>query len=877
MKLRSVELVNIRRFAGQRATLDAIGDGIAVLSEPNEFGKSTFLDAIQALFFAPHRQNSDFTRSLRPHSGGAPEAAVEIELPDGRFRLHKRWLSRPTARITDPAGRMIAQDDEAEAWIDRLLGAGLAGPSGLLWVRQGTTMLDPEGTGPRERAERERGQAVRRDLLSSVAGEIEAMTGGRRMDVLRDRVEAELARLATATLKPKATGDWSRAVDEAAALARAEAELAPRAKALSAHLVRRAEVQRALARLSDPGVQAEHRDRLASAQAAFEAARAHADRVRQAEAADRLADLTEQAARQDAERLETLAHTAGRAEQAARDAAAAAAAARERADRLAEHDRAATEAEETADRAAASLRARLSDAQRAQLAQAARGQAEELGRRLDRAQALATRVAEDRARRMALAVSPRTLATAEAAQAEVLRLTALAGAQAVTVQARPSQGSQATMGGVPLGDAPLPVTEPVVIDLPGFGALRVDPGPDRTDATAAARKAAGDALARALAACGAGTLPEARDRLSEAAEIDRQVAQNEARLAEVAPAGLEALRLAAARARSEAAEPAEPAEDPAALEAPLAVAEAAAVEARAKARADHALAVEAAKDAASAAGEHLSRQRAAQEARVAAGGGSGLDTRMAAASAGLPALAVARAQARKVLDDLRATAPDLATAEAALARARTAAEAAQAEDRRLREELAGLNAAIGALADEGIEERLADITGQRAAAEARAARYEAEVRALVRLRSALEEARTRARDTYLAPVLAELQPLISILHPDAALHIDDQTLLPAVLTRAGQAEALDILSGGTREQIAILTRLAFARLFARTGRPVPVILDDALVHSDDDRIEAMFTALHRVARDQQVLVFTCRQRAFAALGGERLRVRVEPA
>ena len=114
-----------------------------------------------------------------------------------------------------------------------------------------------------------------------------------------------------------------------------------------------------------------------------------------------------------------------------------------------------------------------------------------------------------------------------------------------------------------------------------------------------------------------------------------------------------------------------------------------------------------------------------------------------------------------------------------------------------------------------------------------------------------------------------------MIHPGATLEIDDQTLLPAALTRDGQAETLHILSGGTREQVAILTRLAFARLFARTGTQVPVILDDALVHSDDDRIEAMFTALHRVARDQQILVLTCRQRAFAALGGERARVSIE--
>lgn len=191
--------------------------------------------------------------------------------------------------------------------------------------------------------------------------------------------------------------------------------------------------------------------------------------------------------------------------------------------------------------------------------------------------------------------------------------------------------------------------------------------------------------------------------------------------------------------------------------------------------------------------------------------------------------------------------------------------------------MASLNATIAALADEGIEERLATLSGARAEAEARAARYDAEVRALTRLRRALEEARTKARDAYFGPVLRELQPLLSILSPGAHLTIDDASLLPATLTRNGQEEPLDILSGGTREQVAILTRLAFARLFAASGRPVPVILDDALVHSDDDRIEAMFDALHRTARDQQILVLTCRQRAFSALGGERATVTVETA
>ncbi|TGN47141.1 chromosome segregation protein SMC, partial [Paracoccus liaowanqingii] len=204
MKLRGIELTNVRRFAGRRAILSDLGDGVTVLSEPNEFGKSTFFDALHALFFERHRSSRAPVKALQPHAGGAPEISAEIELPEGRFRLHKRFLSRPQARVTDAQGRLIAQEDEAEAWIDRLMGGDLAGPSGLLWVRQGLLGLEPEGASADERRERERGLGARRELLSSVAGEIDMMTGGRRMDLVLARVADEMARLATATGRPRA-------------------------------------------------------------------------------------------------------------------------------------------------------------------------------------------------------------------------------------------------------------------------------------------------------------------------------------------------------------------------------------------------------------------------------------------------------------------------------------------------------------------------------------------------------------------------------------------------------------------------------------------------------------------------------------------------
>ena len=81
------------------------------------------------------------------------------------------------------------------------------------------------------------------------------------------------------------------------------------------------------------------------------------------------------------------------------------------------------------------------------------------------------------------------------------------------------------------------------------------------------------------------------------------------------------------------------------------------------------------------------------------------------------------------------------------------------------------------------------------------------------------------------------------------------------------------LSGGTQEQLALLVRLAFARLLADTGSAAPLILDDALTNADDDRIMRMFAALQHAAQSHQVLVLTCRERTFESLGGNRIALR----
>ncbi|MBL4767856.1 MAG: hypothetical protein JKY94_09100 [Rhodobacteraceae bacterium] len=229
------------------------------------------------------------------------------------------------------------------------------------------------------------------------------------------------------------------------------------------------------------------------------------------------------------------------------------------------------------------------------------------------------------------------------------------------------------------------------------------------------------------------------------------------------------------------------------------------------------------------------------------------------------------------LQALIASAPDLDTAAAELERAENAVNAAHQERMQVGERLAALSAEIRTMAGNGIEEHLGELQGQLEAAHVTEARLARQAAALTRLQTALNTERDAARDTYFGPVQEELKPLLSILHRDAALSFDSESLLPTGLMRDESEETLENLSGGTKEQIAILTRLAFARLFARQGRHMPIILDDALVYSDDDRIIKMFTALTRVAKDQQILVFSCRQLAFQDLGGTRPALEITDA
>jgi hypothetical protein len=187
-------------------------------------------------------------------------------------------------------------------------------------------------------------------------------------------------------------------------------------------------------------------------------------------------------------------------------------------------------------------------------------------------------------------------------------------------------------------------------------------------------------------------------------------------------------------------------------------------------------------------------------------------------------------------------------------------------------EVTRLTALIEANEGAGIEELLLAAEAERNCLASMLAEFEQEAAVLQLLLDKLETAESEAKNRYLAPVVARVEPYLKMLLPGANIVLDEDLHIAAI-QRDGLQEGFDSLSGGTQEQLAVLTRIAFAELLLRQGRPATVILDDALAFSDDQRIESMFDVLMRAGEQVQIIVLTCRKRLFTRLGAAPLEIR----
>ena len=73
------------------------------------------------------------------------------------------------------------------------------------------------------------------------------------------------------------------------------------------------------------------------------------------------------------------------------------------------------------------------------------------------------------------------------------------------------------------------------------------------------------------------------------------------------------------------------------------------------------------------------------------------------------------------------------------------------------------------------------------------------------------------------------------------------------------ARKSEYLSAGTIDLLYLAVRLAVCELALPEGEPCPLIIDDALVNMDDTRYEQAIKLLGEIAKERQVILFTCRR------------------
>lgn len=179
-------------------------------------------------------------------------------------------------------------------------------------------------------------------------------------------------------------------------------------------------------------------------------------------------------------------------------------------------------------------------------------------------------------------------------------------------------------------------------------------------------------------------------------------------------------------------------------------------------------------------------------------------------------------------------------------------------------------------------------TSDRAAAaregmESAAARFRAAIRPWARLKLAhalLKESLSRFRERAQAPMVAAASTYFSLMTEGRyeRLEADEEGEKPVL--RAVQADGarkgIEAMSDGTADQLYLALRLAALDLRRASHPHMPLVLDDVLITSDDERAANVLRALARFAEGGQVMIFTHHRHlidvARAALGDEALAV-----
>jgi chromosome segregation ATPase len=484
--------------------------------------------------------------------------------------------------------------------------------------------------------------------------------------------------------------------------------------------------------------------------------------------------------------------------------------------------------------------------------------------------------------------TPNTLAELRRLDGEARDAETRLNAIATGLELSPDKGRHATIDGKKIGEKTIILTKPTRIKLDGFGAIRVTPGGEDIASRREEAVTAANELKKELEVRGAGSLQDAEqqgsNRLSQINEAKTYRKTMEA----YAPKGLDALRCEVAEFEAQINRLKEDLDD---TEIPKITTD------KAEDRADklggkfkHAEAEErrASDNLKDAEGALQAAKKSLADAidRGKVGEDKLKDIRKTLDRSereegdedlknALKAAAKASEDASTAVNDIKQTLaksdPDGARRE--LDAATEARDKVEKNLQDLRRQIRDLEVELQTLGQGNTAAELEVAKGRLERAQATEARLSHEAAALTLLHETLIGAEQSARETFLGPVSKRVEPYLRRLFPDSELVLNDQTLEITHLRRNGQDEPYERLSIGAREQLAVLARLAFADLLNEHGKQSPVILDDALVFSDDSRFEEMQRILDRAAERLQIVVLTCHERAFFGRGWATKRLR----
>jgi uncharacterized protein YhaN len=893
VKIRSLRLEHFRKFTDP-IVLSGFSDGVNVLAESNEFGKSTILSAIRGVLFERYASRASTVIQMQHWSNKtSPIVSLEFELSSGMYKVEKRFLHKePYARLTMPGG-VIHHDEAAEEHLQRVLNFTQAGKTGskpdnigmwaALWVTQRESVDQPDFT-----------DSARQTIHGCLDQEVGALTGGTRGKKLLASVRAELAKIRDGNKKP--AGRYKEAVADQAAAEQVLVVLQTRQQRLEQDIAELQTVKRKLAEAFTGGEEARTSQLLDEAHKKRDSAQRFEDQERAALATRRLwADRLSSAEKEGEARGEhnkTLQGVAQRIEARAETEVAAKLSferAEEALSRQRERLRQATAWYDSAGKKLREARTVMDLAAMAATLQAFRD-------RLILADTSQARINALVARLASLSITEPELARLHDLDKQLRKTEAVLAAQAtqLTMTLLPSALDLVLLDGGPAPTGPISLIQDAVVSVEGVGEILIRPGIQNREKLLGRQIEEARQLSDALQALACANVEQAEDLYAARARCENELTQTRQELLGHTPAdpaymmesGLEALRnqvsilenrltvemstaglevlpnITAAQQMARDAERNEraSAEEVALARAPLLTLEA-----------DYTAAVRLHTQADSQKVAAIEEQRRLIEER---------DLRLQQESAEALAERL-RVSQESLLDqqalmkamELSRPAESVATLDARIARLNTAITDYAAERQSMQQRLEVLKHQIARDEGEGIEEQV--LVAQHAIdrLNQELARYQHDSEVFELLLATLQGAEHAAKERYMAPVVKRVTPYLHMLFPGAAIDCDEQFQITGIVRERQQTESFSGLSVGTQEQIAVLTRLAFADMLLERGQPATIILDDALVYSDPDRMERMFDLLTEAAKRTQILILTCRGELFTRLGGNRLRIR----